>query len=124
MSENGSYTSLYLQHVIFLVNMDLLASNTDLYLTVTNHCLMGRLTYIYINHFNGMLIDFSHWGQTLKMMSRAAEPPRDSARRWPGPCPLCFPNLAMREKPWGIHGAFWLFGDAKYPRFCCVKRTK
>lgn len=71
-----------------------------------------------------MLIDFSHWGQTLKMMSRAAEPPRDSARRWPGPCPLCFPNLAMREKPWGIHGAFWLFGDAKYPRFCCVKRTK
>ena len=48
-----------------------------------------------MNHFNGMFMDFSHWGQPLKMMSRAAQPPpRDSARRWPGPCPLCFPNLA------------------------------
>lgn len=122
MSENGSYTSLYLQNVIFLVNMDLLASNTDLYLTVTNHCLMGRLTYM--NHFNGMLIDFSHWGQPLKMMSRAA-PRLLETQLDVGQGLVHFVSQTwLREKPWGIHGAFWLFGDAKYPRLCCVNKVK
>ena len=71
-----------------------------------------------------MLIDFSHWGQTLKMMSRAA-PRLLETQLDVGQGLVHFVSQTwLREKPWGIHGAFWLFGDAKYPRLCCVNKVK